>query len=142
MKFDNKVSLIIDANSKNEAFARVSVAAFATYLDPTLEEIEDIKMSVSEAVTNSIIHGYEGKEGEIYIRLGIKENTLYIEIEDKGKGIEDIEQAREPLYTSKPEMERSGMGFTVMEAFMDEIQVISNLGEGTKICMLKKINKN
>lgn len=142
MKFDNKVSLIIDANSKNEAFARVSVAAFATYLDPTLEDIEDIKMAVSEAVTNCIIHGYEGKEGEIYINLGIKEDTIYIEIEDNGKGIENIEQAREPLYTSKPEMERSGMGFTVMEAFMDEIQVISNLGEGTKICMVKKINKN
>lgn len=142
MKFENKVSLIIDANSKNEAFARFSVASFATYLNPTLEEIEDIKMAVSEAVTNCIIHGYEGNEGEIYINLGIKENKLYVEIEDKGKGIENIEKAREPLYTSKPEMERSGMGFTVMEAFMDEIQVISNLGEGTKICMVKKISKN
>lgn len=142
MKFENKVSLIIDANSKNESFARFSVASFATYLNPTLEEIEDIKMAVSEAVTNCIIHGYEGNEGEIYINLGIKENKLYVEIEDKGKGIENIEKAREPLYTSKPEMERSGMGFTVMEAFMDEIQVISNLGEGTKICMVKKISKN
>ncbi|MDE6357189.1 MAG: anti-sigma F factor [Eubacteriales bacterium] len=142
MKYDNKVSLIIDANSKNESFARVSVASFATQLDPTLEDINDIKMAVSEAVTNAIIHGYDGEEGEIYINLGIIDDTLHIEIEDKGKGIEDIEKAMEPLYTSKPHMERSGMGFTVMEAFMDEISVISNLGKGTKIYMNKQIKKN
>lgn len=142
MKYNNKVSLIIDANSKNESFARVSVASFATQLDPTLEDINDIKMAVSEAVTNAIIHGYDGEEGEIYINLGIIDDTLHIEIEDKGKGIEDIEKAMEPLYTSKPHMERSGMGFTVMEAFMDEISVISNLGKGTKIYMNKQIKKN
>lgn len=142
MKFDNKVSLIIDANSKNESFARVSVASFATQLDPTLEDINDIKMAVSEAVTNCIIHGYEGEKGEIYLKFGIIDNTLHIEIEDKGKGIENIEKAMEPMYTSKPHMERSGMGFTVMEAFMDEISVTSNLGAGTKIYMKKKISKN
>ncbi|MDE6182576.1 MAG: anti-sigma F factor [Eubacteriales bacterium] len=142
MKYNNKVSLIIDANSKNESFARVSVASFATQLDPTLEDINDIKMAVSEAVTNAIIHGYDGEEGEIYINLGIIDDTLHIEIEDKGKGIEDIKKAMEPLYTSKPHMERSGMGFTVMEAFMDEINVKSNLGKGTKIYMTKKIQKN
>lgn len=142
MKYDNKVSLIIDANSKNEAFARVSASSFATQLDPTLEEINDIKMAISEAVTNAVIHGYDGGEGQIYINLGITENILHIEIEDKGKGIENIEKAMEPLYTSKPDMERSGMGFTVMETFMDEISVISKLGEGTKIYMKKKIQKN
>ena len=142
MKYNNKVSLIIDANSKNESFARVSVASFATQLDPTLEDINDIKMAVSEAVTNAIIHGYDGEEGEIYINLGIIDDILHIEIEDKGKGIEDIEKAMEPLYTSKPHMERSGMGFTVMEAFMDEISVTSNLGKGTKIYMNKQIKKN
>lgn len=142
MDFDNKVCLTIDACSKNEAFARFCVASFATQLNPTLEEIEDIKMAVSEAVTNSIIHGYDGEKGQIFINLGLTQNKIYIEIEDKGKGIENIQKAREPLYTSKPHMERSGMGFTVMEAFMDEIQVFSNIGEGTKICMVKKINKN
>lgn len=142
MKFENKVSLIIDANSKNEAFARVSVASFATQLDPTLEEINDIKMAVSEAVTNCIIHGYEEKQGQIFINLFIKGDELHIEIEDKGKGIENLEKALEPMYTSKPHMERSGMGFTVMEAFMDEFSVISNLGEGTKIYMIKKIDNN
>ena len=142
MNYDNKVSLIIDANSNNEAFARVSVSSFATQLDPTLEDINDIKMAVSEAVTNAIIHGYEGEKGEIYINLKIANNTLYIEIKDNGKGIENIEKAMQPLYTSKPDMERSGMGFTVMEAFMDKISVESSLGKGTKICMEKKIKRD
>lgn len=142
MKYDNKVSLIIDANSKNESFARVSVASFATQLDPTLEEIDDIKMAVSEAVTNAIIHGYEKSEGSVFINCFIIDNSLHIEIEDKGKGIENIEKAMKPLYTSKPEMERSGMGFTVMEAFMDYIKVESELNKGTKVLMQKKIKKN
>ena len=141
MQYDNKISLIIDANSKNEAFARVSVSAFATQLDPTLDELEDIKMAVSEAVTNAIIHGYEGIEnGLIYIDCKISERTLYIDIEDKGKGIECIEKAREPLYTSKPDMERSGMGFTIMETFMDSIKITSELNKGTKVFLEKKIN--
>ncbi|WP_317366933.1 anti-sigma F factor [uncultured Tyzzerella sp.] len=143
MQYDNKISLILDANSKNEAFARVSVAAFATQLDPTLEQLEDIKMAVSEAVTNAIIHGYEGIEnGKIYIDCKIARDILYIDIEDKGRGIENLEKAMEPLYTSKPHMERSGMGFTVMEAFMDNIKVVSEVGKGTKIYLEKKINKN
>ena len=140
MQYDNKISLILDANSKNEAFARVSVSAFATQLDPTLEQLEDIKMAVSEAVTNAIIHGYEGIEnGQIYINCKILKDILYIDIEDKGKGIENLEKAMEPLYTSKPHMERSGMGFTVMETFMDNIKVISEIDKGTKIYLEKKI---
>ncbi len=143
MQYDNKISIILDAISENEAFARVSVSAFATQLNPTLEQLEDIKMAISEAVTNAIIHGYDGIEnGQVYINCKIAKDTLYIEIEDKGKGIENIEKAMEPLYTSKPEMERSGMGFTVMEAFMDNIKVISEIGKGTKIYLEKKINKN
>lgn len=143
MQYDNKVSLILDANSKNEAFARVSIAAFATQLDPTLEQLDDIKMAVSEAVTNAIIHGYEGiDKGQIYIECKIYKETLYIQIEDKGRGIENIEKAIQPLYTSKPHMERSGMGFTVMEAFMDNMDVISEIGKGTKIYLEKKITKN
>ena len=143
MQYDNKISIILDAISENEAFARVSVSAFATQLNPTLEQLDDIKMAISEAVTNAIIHGYDGIEnGQVYINCKIAKDTLYIEIEDKGKGIENIEKAMEPLYTSKPEMERSGMGFTVMEAFMDNIKVISEIGKGTKIYLEKKINKN
>lgn len=143
IQYDNKVSLIIDANSKNEAFARISVSAFAAQLDPTLDELEDIKMAVSEAVTNAIIHGYDGIEnGLVYIDCKIANDKLYIDIEDKGRGIESIEKAREPLYTSKPDMERSGMGFTIMETFMDSIKIISELGKGTKIFLEKKINKN
>ncbi len=142
MQYDNKVSLIFDANSKNEAFARVSVASFVMQLNPTLEEIEDIKMAVSEAVTNAIIHGYENMEGQVFINCKIKDRTLYIEIEDKGKGIENLEEAMQPLYTSKPDMERSGMGFTVMEAFMDNIKVETSLSNGTKIYMDKKIKKH
>ncbi len=143
MQYDNKISIILDAISENEAFARVSVSAFATQLNPTLEQLDDIKMAISEAVTNAIIHGYDGIEnGQVYINCKIAKDTLYIEIEDKGKGIENIQKAMEPLYTSKPEMERSGMGFTVMEAFMDNIKVISEIGKGTKIYLEKKINKN
>ena len=141
MQYDNKISLILDANSKNEAFARVSVSAFATQLDPTLEQLEDIKMAVSEAVTNAIIHGYEGIEnGQIYINCKILKDVLYIDIEDKGKGIENLEKAMEPLYTSKPHMERSGMGFTVMETFMDTLEVTSEEGKGTTVIMSKKFN--
>jgi len=136
----NRMNLQFDAISQNEAFARVTVASFASQLDPTLEEIADIKTAVSEAVTNSIIHGYENKEGTIYITSTIDEFEFCIEIRDEGKGIEDIEMARQPLYTSKPELERSGMGFTVMESFMDEIKVESEYGKGTKIMMKKIIN--
>ena len=110
-------------------------------LDPTIEEISDIKTAISEAVTNSIIHGYEENKGIVTIKARIKENVVEMEIIDNGKGIENIEQAREPLYTSKPELERSGMGFTIMESFMDEMRVESTLGKGTTVFM-KKIIRN
>lgn len=135
----NEMEIIFDAKSENESFARTAVAAFATQLNPTLEEISDIKTAVSEAVTNSIIHGYDGKEGKIHLKCMIFESVLNVEVVDDGVGIEDIEQAMEPLYTTRPELERSGMGFAFMEAFMDEISVDSEFGEGTKISMKKKI---
>lgn len=138
---DNKVSIEFVSISQNEGFARVAVAAFVSQLDPTVEEITDVKTSVSEAVTNSIIHGYENrKEGIIKIEASITGNEITIIISDKGKGIPDIEQAMEPLYTSRPDMERSGMGFTVMETFMDDLQVSSKDGQGTRIVMKKKFN--
>ena len=129
------------SKSSNEAFARVAVAAFAAQLDPTIEELADIKTAVSEAVTNSIIHGYEDKQGIIKIVCKLKENEIIIEISDTGKGIEDIEAAKEPLYTTKPNLERSGMGFTIMESFMDSMEIESIIGLGTKVTMSKKIKE-
>ena len=140
MGFENEMKLEILSKSQNEAFARVVVGAFASQLDPTIEEIADVKTAVSEAVTNCIIHGYENSQGLITIKANIKDNTLEVEIIDHGKGIENIEEAREPLYTSKPELERSGMGFTVMETFMDSLKVNSKIGEGTTVIMTKKFN--
>ena len=138
MNAKNYTVLIIPSKSQNEAFARVATAAFAAQLDPTIEELADIKTAVSEAVTNSIIHGYEDSEGEITIKCRMDEYGVEIEIRDEGKGIQDVEQARQPLYTSKPELERSGMGFTVMETFMDEVEVYSEKEKGTVILMRKK----
>ena len=130
---ENKVCIEFESRSQNEGFARVAVSAFISQLDPTIEEIADVKTAVSEAVTNSIIHGYENdKKGIIKIET--------IVIEDYGKGIEDIDKAREPLYTSRPDLERSGMGFTVMESFMDTLIVESKKGKGTKIIMTKKFS--
>ncbi len=139
---DNYMKLEFINKSANEAFARVVVAAFAAQLDPTIEEISDIRTAVSEAVTNSIIHGYENKEGIIVVESYIKNNEIKIVISDEGKGIEDLERALEPFYTSKPELERSGMGFTVMETFMDSLEVYSELGKGTKVTMTKIFNKS
>ena len=121
--YENEMKLEFLSKSNNEAFARVTVAAFAAQLDPTIEELADIKTAVSEAVTNSIIHGYENTEGIIKIVARIFANTISIEISDTGKGIENIELAKQPLYTSKRDLEWSGMGFTIMESFMDEMQV-------------------
>lgn len=135
----NEMSIIFDAISTNEGFARVAVAAFVTHLNPTVEEMADIKTAVSEAVTNCIIHGYENRVGKIYIHCTIENGVLYIEIKDKGVGIEDVEKAMEPLYTSKPELERSGMGFSFMEAFMDELEVESSPSKGTTVKMQKKL---
>lgn len=139
---DNYMKLEFLSKSSNESFARVVVAAFASQLDPTLEELSDIKTAVSEAVTNAIIHGYEYGDGSIFMEVLINNNTIEIIIRDKGKGIKDIEQAMEPFYTSKPDMERSGMGFTVMETFMDELIVESSDNEGTVLKMKKKINSS
>ncbi len=136
-----EMTMEFDSHSSNEGFARVAVAAFAARLDPTMEEITDIKTAVSEAVTNCIIHGYEGRSGKIRIDCKIQENELFITVTDKGCGIADIKKAMEPLYTSKPELERSGMGFAFMEAFMDELRVSSIPSGGTIVQMSKKITK-
>lgn len=141
MENTNEMELIFDSRSSNESFARVTVAAFMTSLNPTVEEVSDVKTAVSEAVTNAIIHGYEGEVHNIYIRCRTQERTLYIEIEDKGKGIKDVAAAMEPLYTTKPEMDRSGMGFSFMQAFMEELEVVSAPGEGTVVKMKKIIGK-
>lgn len=136
---DNSMELIFDSKSENESFARVVVAAFCTRLDPTVEEIADIKTAVSEAVTNCVVHGYEGGEGKITLKCQILDNQVTIMVHDDGVGIDDINQAMEPLYTSKPELERSGMGFSFMEAFMDELEVKSGRNGGTTVIMKKRI---
>ena len=144
----NKMSMSFDAISVNEAFARIAVAAFIAPLNPTIEEISDIKTAVSEAVTNAIIHGYdeeflrekpESIEKPVYLRCMLEEDVLLVEVQDQGKGIENIDKAMEPLFTTKPEMDRSGMGFAFMEAFMDDLEVISRPWHGTLIRMKKKI---
>lgn len=141
MENTNEMQLIFDSRSSNESFARVTVAAFMTSLNPTVEEVSDVKTAVSEAVTNAIIHGYESEVHNIYIRCRTEGKTLYLEIEDEGKGIEDVKQAMEPLFTTKPELERSGMGFSFMEAFMDKLEVESVPGKGTTVKMEKTIGK-
>ena len=138
---DNEMKLEFISKSNNEAFARISVAAFVSQLDPTIEEISDIKTAVSEAVTNAIVHGYEDKIGTVTIICKIYENEVFIEISDNGKGIENIEMAKQPLYTTRPNLERSGMGFTIMESFMDDLNVQSILGLGTKVTMKKRIKQ-
>lgn len=139
--YENEMKLEFLSKSNNEAFARITVAAFASQLDPTIEELADIKTAVSEAVTNAIIHGYEDREGIVKIECKMYAGSIQIEISDTGKGIENIEKAREPLYTSKPNLERSGMGFTIMESFMDEVKIESIMGLGTKVTMRKLIKK-
>ena len=139
--YDNEMKIEFLSKSSNEAFARIAVAAFVAQLDPTLEEIADIKTAVSEAVTNSIIHGYDKKQGIVKIMDILTVNEIIIEISDKWKGIVNIDVAKEPLYTTKPNLERSGMGFTIMESFMDKMEVESILGLGTKVTMSKVIKK-
>lgn len=133
----NEMKLEFMSKSSNESFARVVAAAFVSQLDPTIEELSDIKTAVSEAVTNAIIHGYENSVNNIKMICKLFTNSVIITVIDEGKGIEDIELARQPLYTSKPELERSGMGFTVMESFMDKVEIISQSGKGTTIIMYK-----
>lgn len=152
----NEMEILFDAVSDNESFARVAVAAFVSHLNPTLEELADIKTAVSEAVTNSIIHGYENlygygrpgrrpaerKEtnpGKVRVQCVLEGNLLHIRVIDQGRGMENVEQAMEPLFTTKPELERSGMGFAFMEAFMDDLEVESTPGRGTVVSMTKKL---
>jgi stage II sporulation protein AB (anti-sigma F factor) len=142
MMQNNYVYIKIPSLSTNESFARSAVAAFCASLNPTIEEISDIKTAVSEAVTNAIIHGYDNKLGDIVIECRIKGQLVEIIIEDFGCGIPNVDKAKEPLFTSKPELERSGMGFTVMESFMDELVVLSEKEIGTKIILRKTISSN
>ena len=137
--YDNEMKLEFVSKSSNEAFARISVAAFASQLDPSIDELADIKTAVSEAVTNSIIHGYENTMGIVKVECKLKNNWIEIQVSDSGKGIEDIELAKRPLYTTKANLERSGMGFTIMESFMDELKIESIPNMGTKITMKKYI---
>ncbi|APC40735.1 anti-sigma F factor [Clostridium estertheticum] len=136
----NKIKIEFLSKSQNESFARVSIAAFASQLDPTIDEITDVKTAVSEAVTNAIIHGYESEEEMITIEAIINGTELTVIVNDTGKGIDNLELAMEPLYTSRPDLERSGMGFTVMETFMDSLEVKSDKGRGTSIIMKKIFN--
>lgn len=142
MEYTNMMELKFLSKSQNESFARTVVAAFAAQLDPTIEEIADIKTAVSEAVTNCIIHGYENKIGIITIKAFISGNKITIEVIDEGKGIDDIEKAMQPLFTSRLEEERAGMGFTVMQTFMDELEVESTPGKGTLVRMTKYIGSD
>lgn len=136
--YENSMKIEFLSKSQNESFARVAVAAFASQLDPTIEELTDIKTAVSEAVTNSIIHGYENSnESTVTIEAYIKGRELTIVVEDKGVGIDNVELAMQPLYTSRPDLERSGMGFTVMETFMDTLKVESEKNKGTRLVMTK-----
>ncbi|EIW01227.1 anti-sigma F factor [Thermoanaerobacter siderophilus] len=142
MEYTNMMELKFLSKSQNESFARTVVAAFAAQLDPTIEEIADIKTAVSEAVTNCIIHGYENKIGIITIKAFISGNKITIEVIDEGKGIVDIEKAMQPLFTTRLEEERAGMGFTVMQTFMDELEVESTPGKGTLVRMTKYIRSD
>lgn len=137
----NEMKLEFDSRSCNEGFARVAVAAFMTQLNPTMEEVADVKTAVSEAVTNAIIHAYEGKIEKIVIECIIRGRVLTVKVSDTGKGIPDVKKAMEPLYTTKAECDRAGMGFAFMEAFMDTLEVTSAPGQGTCVKMSKKITR-
>lgn len=137
----NEIKLEFNAISVNEAFARVAVAAFVTPINPTMEELADVKTAVSEAVTNAVIHGYDGREGKVTLHCILQDGRLHIEVRDTGKGIENVEQAMEPLFTTRPELDRSGMGFSFMEAFMDRLTVESTPGEGTLVILEKDFTK-
>ena len=140
-KKTNHVTLHFDAKSVNESFARMAVMAFMTDMNPTLEQLEDVKTAVSEAVTNAIIHGYQEEEQQVEMQLDREGTRLVVQNIDKGVGIENIEEALQPFFTTKPELERSGMGFAFMDAFMDELSVFSEPGKGTRIVMTKYIER-
>lgn len=138
----NRFKLSFSALSQNESFARVTVGAFVAQLDPTMDELTEIKTVVSEAVTNAIIHGYnENEHGMVHIEVELEEDTVRIVIRDEGVGIHNIEEARQPLFTTKPELERSGMGFTIMENFMDEVDIQSEPMVGTTVTLVKQLSK-
>ena len=142
MNIINEMKLKIPGKSVNEGFARSAVAAFAAQLDPTVAEIADIKTAVSEAVTNCIVHAYRDTIGTIYIETRVLENRVFmIKIKDRGCGIADVKQAMEPLFTTAPGEERAGLGFSVMESFMDKVTVRSTLGKGTVVTLTKKIGE-
>jgi stage II sporulation protein AB (anti-sigma F factor) len=136
---ENYLRLQFPARSENESLARVAVASFAAQLDPTMEKLTELKTAVSEAVTNAIIHGYDERPGEVRIECAIYQGVVEVVVEDDGVGIPDIEQARQPLYTSRPELERSGMGITIMENFVDELVIESTPGQGTRVRMRKRM---
>ena len=138
---NNEMEIRFDSRSENEGFARVSVASFLTQLNPTVEEVADVKTAVSEAVTNAIIHGYEQRVETVRIHCSIENQLFTVEISDRGKGIANVEKAMEPMFTTKPEDDRSGMGFSFMEAFMDSVEVESELGKGTRVRMKKAVGK-
>ncbi|MDO4567574.1 MAG: anti-sigma F factor [Clostridia bacterium] len=135
----NEMTCVFTSKSQNESLARMVAAAFVAQLNPTIEELADVRTAVSEAVTNSIVHGYGDREGVIELRFLSEGDILRIQIRDYGVGIEDVELAKQPFYTSKDTLERSGMGFAVMEAFMDTLEVESTVGEGTTVAMTKRI---
>ena len=141
MEYENRMKLEFDSRSSNESFARVAVASFLSQLNPTLEEVADVKTALSEAVTNCIVHGYEGAVKQIRVECRICGQELVVAVEDDGCGIEDVKKAMEPLFTTKPDSERCGMGFAFMEAFMDDVQVESQVGKGTRVIMRKKIGR-
>ena len=141
MENTNDMTIVFDSRPVNEGMARIAAASFCTQLNPTLEEVADLKTAVSEAVTNCIIHGYEGEIHKIRMDLKLKGREIFVDITDQGVGISDVKKAMEPLYTTKPEKERSGMGFTFMEAFMDEVTVDSEVGVGTSVHMKKTIRR-
>lgn len=136
-----EMKMEFSSQSENEGFARVAVGAFIAGMNPTVDELADVKTAVSEAVTNAIIHGYNGKAGKVWITCEIEGQEVEICVIDTGSGIADIEKAREPLFTTRPDLERSGMGFAFMEAFMDEVWIASEAGQGTRITMRKKIGR-
>jgi stage II sporulation protein AB (anti-sigma F factor) len=137
IQLDNYVRFQFPSRSENESLARVAVASLVAQLDPTMEELTELKTAVSEAVTNAIIHGYEESSGEVYVECALYDRTVRIVIEDHGVGIPDVDEARQPMYTSRPELERSGMGMTIMESFVDKLEVESVLGQGTRVTMVK-----
>lgn len=141
MSYRNELKLQFLSLSENEGFARSCVASFCLPLNPSIETITDIKTAVSEAVTNCVVHAYPNSVGLIEINVKLQENQIYISVKDFGVGIEDILKAKEPFYTSKPESERSGMGFTVMESFMDSVSVNSKPNEGTEIVLIKNLEE-